>query len=225
MGIRIFDNDPDAKPKARFSDDIVGRFRAGYQDQRGNPVGLEEFRVTTGDPEVARAVADLLDGDEPAEWETKTEENLEVYTNRNSVEFIIDSPNALKSGMVLWGRNGLIHSCDGEVTKDGTPCPQAGKTVKERKEAAKAGHGCEPSVQLYFKLADAPELGKFKFFSGSWGLASAVTEVEEELADVYADADQAPIKGRLALEVVEFTTKGGKEVRYTKPVITILGPA
>lgn len=219
MAIRIFDVDPDARPKKRFADDVVGRFRSGAQIN-GRPLALEEWRVTTGDPEVAETIHDLMRGQAPQEWQTQGEDNIEVYTSSSSVEVILDGPDALKTGMALWGRNGLIHACDGETTTDGTPCPMAGKTVQERKEAAKAGYGCEPSIQVYFRLAEDPGLGKFKFFSGSWTFAAEVDEPEAAL-----DRIGGPARATLSLEVVEYTTKAGRDVRYTKPVLKVHGPA
>lgn len=219
MGIRIFDVDPDARPKKQFADDIVGRFRSGTQ-VNGRPMALEEWRITTGDPEVAEAVRGLLGGGEAQEWPTQSEETLEVFTEANSVGVILDGPGALRTGMALWGRNGIIHSCDGETTSTGEPCPMAGKTVAERKEAAKAGYGCEPSIQVYFRLEADPDLGKFKFFSGSWTLAADIGEAEAALERI-----DGPARATLSLEVVEYDTKAGRHVRFTKPVVKVHGPA
>lgn len=219
MGIRIFDVDPDARPRKKFSEDIVGRFRSGTQINN-RPMALTEWRVTTGDPEVADAVLDMMGGPAAQQWATQGEDNLEVFTTTKKVTILLDGPDAVRSSMALWGRNALIHQCDGETTTDGTPCPQAGKTVVERKEAAKAGYGCTPSIQLYFKLADAPDLGKFKFFSGSWGLAADIGDVEAKLAEI-----GGPAVAELELELIEYTTKAGRDVSYTKPVITVLRAA
>ncbi|WP_030855290.1 hypothetical protein [Streptomyces sp. NRRL S-475] len=78
MALRIFETDPDAKPKVR-ENDTVGRFRTGRQV--GNrPESLSTFRITTGDPEVADKVAELFGGT-PAEWETSGEDFNEVVTD------------------------------------------------------------------------------------------------------------------------------------------------
>lgn len=221
MGIKIFENDPDAAPKK--NDDIVGRFRSGAQ-VNGRPMALEAWRVTTGDPEVADAVAEMLGGT-PQEWDTQSEEVLEVYGEKDEVEVILDGPGAIRSEMVLWGRNGKIRSCDGVTQKDdeGSPCA-CPSSVRDRKDAAKAGHGCEPSVGIFFYLADAPEMGKFKFFSGSWGLASEVGKAEEKLEKI-----DGPALAVLRLEQVSFEAKSGprkgQTVSFTKPVIDVTGPA
>jgi hypothetical protein len=222
VGIKIYDQDPDAGPQ-KFSDDIVGRFRSGAQ-VNGRPMALQEWRITTGDPDVADAVAALLGG-EPGEWETTTEESIEVYSNAAAIEVILDGADAIRTSMVLWGQKGKIRDCDGIEQKpltDGAPvqpcaCPS---NVRDRKEAAKAGHGCEPSIQVYFRLAEDPDLGKFKFFSGSWSMAAEISEAEKALSSI-----DGPALGLLSLVLVEYTTKAGRDVSFTKPVLSIIGPA
>lgn len=218
MGIRIFDVDPGARSK-KFTDDIVGRFRSGAQ-VNNRPLSLDEWRVTTGDPEVADIVADLLGAKTGVQtWTTEGEDNLEVYTTAESVDVILDGESAVTARMALWGKKGLIHACDGEVTTDGEPCPMAGKTVAERKEAAKAGYGCEPNINVYFRLLANPDLGKFRFSSGSWKFAEDVDGIVAALAKA-----DGPVRATLKLDLVEYDTKGGRHVRYRKPLVTIHGP-
>jgi hypothetical protein len=223
MALRIFDVDvdPDAAPKKRFTDDVVGRFRSGAQVNR-RPLALDEWRVTTGDPEVADAIAARFGGT-PQEWAAQGEDNIEVYTTTPSVDIILDGPDAVRQSMVLWGRNGLIRTCDGVTQKDdqGSPCacPSA---LKDRKEAAKAGHGCEPSIQVYFRLADDPDLGKLKFFSGSWSMARDL--VHDGVEDALRDID-GPARATLSIEKVEWETKEGTTRSFMKPVLAIKGAA
>ena len=63
---RIFET----APKHFGADDIVGNLRSGMQIDN-KPVALQEWRVTTGDPDVANAIADLYGG-KVEEWETKS---------------------------------------------------------------------------------------------------------------------------------------------------------
>lgn len=215
MAVKIFDVDPDAAPRGSQSDDVVGRFRSGAQ-LNGRPMALEAWRMTTGDPEVAEAIAEALGG-EVGEWDTQGEEVLEVYTDAKELEVIFDDAGSIRSSMVLWGRNALLRSCDG-VTQghpnEGEDCACPSK-VKDRKEAAQKGTGCEPSVQLYFRLADHPTLGKFKFFSGSWALLGEIGKSEDALAKI-----DGPAKAILRLDQV--TTKAGRT--FTKPTVKITGP-
>jgi len=238
MGLNIFGNDPatSQKPRQRFADDIVGRFRSGHQ-LNGRPASLNEWRVTTGDPEVADAIHEILGGEAPQEWEAKGEDNLEVFSASAEVPIILEGEKALRQKMVLWSRSGkLIQSGDGQTIdypedRKGEPDPDAALSFQERKAKARDGIGAEPQIELYFRLAEEPDLGIFKFQTGSWSMASdlAYNDVEGELADYAADSETGKVKATLKLERVEFTAKNGPRagqlVSYVKPVLTIKGAA
>jgi hypothetical protein len=221
MGLRIFENDPESAPRPKrssFADDLVGRFRSGYQIN-GRPSALEKWRVTTGDPSVADRIQELLGGEPAQEWEAKGEDNLEIFTEAESVEIILENAGAIRSEMILWGRSGAIRKCDGVEQKGddaGTPCV-CPSSFSDRKDAAKNGRGCEPSITIFFRLAEDPELGLFKFTSGSWSLAREIGLSEEALSKVEGSA-----KASLTLELVEYEAQGKKR-RFTKPVVTIKG--
>ncbi|CCQ44297.1 putative uncharacterized domain protein [Pseudarthrobacter siccitolerans] len=236
MGLNIFGNDPATQPRPRnsFKDDIVGRFRSGHQ-LNGRPAALKEWRITTGDPEVADEIHALFGGDAPQTWEAKGEDNIEVFTASNKIGIILESANALRQKMVLWSRAGkLIQSGDGQTIdypedRKGEPDPDAHLSFQERKAKARDGFGAEPQIEVYFRLAENPDLGIFKFQTGSWSMASdlAYNGVEDELADLIADHGKA--KAILELEEVSFVAKNGpragQTVSYTKPVLTLKGAA
>ena len=218
--LKIFDTDPDARPKPRqFANDFVGRFRSGMT-QNNRPVSLAEWRVTTGDPDTADAISELMGG-KPEEWETSGEDALEILTDRDSVEVVIDSADAIRARMILWGRQGPIHECNGveflspEEDK-GTACG-CPKLLADRKAAAKSGRGPAPSIEIAFRLADDYELGKFRFVSSSWELVKVLHEIEAAL-----DRVGGPALCKLTLELVEFTTKAGQAVAYRKPVVKVV---
>jgi len=226
--LRIFDTDPDAvaRQSQRFENDFVGRFRSGRMvDNR--PESLSEWRITTGDPAVAEAVAGMFGG-HPEEWETTKEDALEVMTNASSVPIVIDGPDALKARMVLWGNNGaIIHECDGmeflDEDRKGTPCgcPQL---FADRKALAKKGIGPKPETSLVFRLQDDPEIGKFRFQSASWDLVRDFPNLVSALENI-----GGPANATLALTEVSFTIKNGPrkgmDVTYNRPVITVKGAA
>ena len=195
------------------ADDIVGRVRAGQQIS-GRPVALSDWRFTTGDPAVASAVAEMYGGS-PEKWETQSDEALEVLSTTSvlSVEL-----TGLTSEFVLWGRsNRPIRTCNGTVQADELKstcvCPS---DIKEHKEQGKAGTACQPSVRALFRLSAAPDLGLFRFNSASWQLAAAVNDLEADLAERGGTS-----AATLSLELVEYTTKAGRDVRYTRPVIEL----
>lgn len=195
------------------ADDIVGRVRAGQQIQ-GRPVALSEWRFTSGDPAVASAVAELFGG-EVAKWETQSDEALEVLTTTSVLPVEL---TGLTSEFVLWGRSRPIRTCNGSVQGDDLKttcvCPT---DLKEHKEAAKLGTACQPSVRALFRLTAAPDLGLFRFNSASWQLAAAVNDLEASLAERGGTSEAT-----LALELVEYQTRAGRDVRYTRPVIELV---
>jgi hypothetical protein len=239
MALKVFGTDPENQPKQRssFADDLVGRFHAGYVINN-RPATVEEWRVTTGDPEVADRIHELYGGDQPQTIETESENNIEVFTKAASVDIIIEKASALRQRMVLWSRNGkLIYATDGEWKLDdsGNPTdeadPDASLTFAERKAKAKDGTGPEPETTLFFRLADDPELGLFRFRSGGWSLVSdmAYNGTESTLADAISDSEEGKAKAKLALEPVSFVAKNGpragQTVSFIKATITDIAPA
>ena len=154
------------KPATFGGDDLVGRFRSGQQ-QQGLPRALQEWRVTSDDKEILDSVGTLLGG-KPARWDTKSAEVWEVLTKAPSVNIDLEFVNV---GMILWGRgNAPIRQCDMVTQKGGQPC-ECPSDYAERKQAGRDGVGCSPETRAIFRLTEAPDIGKFKFQSGSWGLS------------------------------------------------------
>ncbi|MEU5429020.1 hypothetical protein AB0H73_25985 [Streptomyces olivoreticuli] len=219
MAIRIFETDPSAKPKAAFADDTVGRFHGGRQEN-GIPVALAEWRVTTGDPEVAAAVAHLMGGT-PVETDSTSENFIEVLTTTDKVKIVLSGADSITSDLKLWNGPSLIHHCDGVefLSPDedkGKPC-HCPALMEDRKAAAKSKRGPAPSIAVTFRLAEDYDLGLFRLQTGSWKLAEVLHEVENALDRVGSEA-----LAELSLELVEFTTKAGRDVSYRKPVIRVL---
>ncbi|MFF3312500.1 hypothetical protein [Streptomyces sp. NPDC002952] len=238
---KIWDADPDAAPKERntYADDVVGRFRSGRLVKLGNkdvPESLNEWRVTTGDPVVAGRIAELMGG-ESEEWETDKEDNLQILTDASTVAITIEPDGVDASFKQFMPGAGMIHHCDGfeylsPEEEKGTPCG-CPSLVAERKLAADKMRGPKPSVDVKFRLTDAPELGIFRFNSGSWKLVEALAPLFRAL-DEYGNASDGDVKGNpvratLTIENVTFTPqkgpRAGQEVSYNKPVIKVLGAA
>ncbi|MDH6108849.1 hypothetical protein P3T36_002980 [Kitasatospora sp. MAP12-15] len=221
MALRIFETDPDARPKARqtFSDDTVGRFHSGISVD-GLPKAISEWRVTTGDPEVAAAIAELFGGT-PEETDSTSENFIQILTEKGSVLAVLDGPEAIYADMKLWNRNKLVHHCDGvqhlsPEEKKGRPCG-CPELFAERKQAANDFMGPAPSISVTFRLADDTELGKFRFQTGSWSMAEVLHEYDAALSRI-----DGPALCELTLEHVEYETKKGRHVSYFKPVIRVI---
>lgn len=195
------------------ANDYVGRFRSGAQIN-GRPVALQKWRLTTGDPAVADAVAGLLGG-KPGEWVTTGDEGIEVMTDAESLSVQLTS---LESNFLLWGRGSTpIRACDGARQSDdaGTPCV-CPPDIREHKEGARAGSACQPNIRAVFRLADLPDLGLFRFNSSSWQLAADANDLEAALT---GHGGESP--ATISLKVIEYETKTGRQVSFTRPVITM----
>jgi hypothetical protein len=237
----IWDADPDAAPKEApsFENDIVGRFRSGRLVKTGRtetPESLNEWRVTTGDPSVAKKVAEILGGT-PESWETDREDNLEILTDSRTVQIIIEPDGVDASFKQFVPGAGLTHHCDGfkflSPDEDkGQPCG-CPSLIAERKLKAQQMRGPKPSVDITFRMADAPDLGKFRFNSGSWKLVEALGPLFRDL-DTYGNAgdeengvDGVPVRASLTIENVTYVPKkgprAGQTVSYNKPVIKVSG--
>lgn len=214
----IFDPNAQRSTK-RFADDLVGRFRSGYQ-VNGRPAALTEWRVTTDDAEVATAIQSLLGGDEPQEWETKGDDNIEVFTTSEKVDIILSGESAIEARMLIWARGQKrLVTCDGSVAEtEGKPHECLIGDFTTKREHEENGHVCEPNISVTFRLAESPDLGLFRFQSGSWSLATAIYKALGDFAKHDYEA-----KATLHLEVVEYES-GGSTKRFTKPVVTITGP-
>jgi hypothetical protein len=205
-----------------MSDNSAFQFRSGRM-ANNRPQSLADWRVTTGDPDVAKAVAQLMGGT-PQEWETSKDDFLEVLTTTDSVQVVIDGPKAIKALAILWGQSGPIHECNGveflSPDKDkGKPCG-CPALLADRKAAARSGRGPQPNTTVSFRLAEDYHLGVGKFTSTSWDFVGALPEVQDALDAVGGEA-----LCTLSLELLQFTTSTGQNVQYRKPVVKVLGPA
>lgn len=219
MALRIFETDPDAAPKPRYTDDSVGQFHSGMMVD-GKPLSLAEWRFSTGDRAIADAVSQLFGG-VAEETDSANENFIQVLTERETIPVVLSGPSAIHSDMKLWNRSKLIHHCDGvdflsPDDKAGKPCG-CPSLFAERKQAAKDYMGPSPAITVRFRLADDYDLGEFKFKTGSWTMAEVLHEYDNALSRVDGEA-----LCELTLELVEYVTKAGRNVSYRKPVIKVL---
>ncbi|WP_189056036.1 recombination directionality factor [Longimycelium tulufanense] len=221
MSLRIYETDPDAKPRPRnpFVDDVVGRVSAGMMQGR-RPVALSTFRFCSDDPAVTDRVAELYGGT-PEDYDENTSH---VITDAVTVDAIVDGPDALRSSLILFGPSGPIHHCDGveflEPPEDrGTPCG-CPPSLRERKDLARSGRGPKPHIELRFRLHDDPELGYFVLRTSSWSTVAELPAAQDTLEEI-----NGPAKVRLVMEHVEYTTKAGRAVSYHYPALTVIGAA
>ncbi|MQS34187.1 recombination directionality factor [Streptomyces katsurahamanus] len=199
----------------------VGRFHSGRMVD-GIPHMLGAWRVTTEDEAVAGRVAALMGGRPSLVGTAVGGGSLEVLTERESVRVLLDGTGAVRSDLVFWRGDELVHRCDGVAflspeTRRGQPCG-CPMLLEDRKAAVRSKAGPAPRIDVVFRIAADPALGEFRFRTGSWKLAERLWEVEQALDGIDGQA-----VCDLALESVVYTASRGREVCYRKPVLTVLG--
>lgn len=219
---RIFQPREVVKRQQRQTE-VIGRFRSGYQ-MGDRPAALREWRVTTADRDVAERIIDLLGSKEaePQEWDSKGEDNLEVFTTSSKVEVILSGDDAIDARMVVFTRGqDRLFVCKGQVyePEKSEPFVCEADDFSTKAEHRANRHVCEPLVKVRFRLAADPGLGLFEFQTGSWSFAMGVGGVRFELQKV-----GGPARATLALEKAEFE-RDGELIKFTKPVLNVLGPA
>jgi len=222
-------NNPTAS-EAPEQSDVVGRFRSGFAAD-GEPHSLSAFRITTGDPKLAKAIAkefgiDKAHAEGPQEWEAVGEDYLEVFTTTKSVNIILESADSYKASLTRRTKDGdFMYSTDGEVITAvgedyedeysvGDPNPQADQDIETLKAKAKKGLGASPDIKVSFTIEGHEDWGTFMFRTGGWSLV--YNSPEEKLHRLPA----GPIKAVLKLTEVE-----GKKFSWTKPELIVRGSA
>lgn len=239
MPLNIFQNEDEAPVTNKFANDTVGTFRAGRLSADGTPESLSTWRVTTGDPEVADAIAKLFNAeDSPSEWDTQGEEIYEVYTPAKQVFIILEDADAVRQEFVFRTRDGeLVYKSDGAVITygedEGQPDPDAHRTLDERLERGNKGIGPKLETSIRFRLEDingqpipASDLGLFRFRSTGKSIGKAVLkdQIERRLAEF-----DCPVRAKLSIEHVSYIAKqgrmAGQTVSYNTAALKLLGPA
>ena len=187
--------------KEQFDDGCVGQIRIGGA-KNGVPFTTETIRITADESKTLAKLAKKLGGD-PVEWETNKSDRFEILTDNNSVEVECYEWDA---AFERWHEKKRVNHCDGKQQFNGEPC-ECPFSIDEKKEAAKQGKACKPKFKAKVGFADDPELGKFRFESGSWNLLKKSNVIEEHIADGHA-----PIE----IAIGDFTNKKGQLVRFPK---------
>lgn len=188
---------------------LAGRFSYNLV-RRNRPRTLSTWRVTSASPHTARCLANLLGGHPQPD---PVSGQVEVITTTDSLDILLAGPEALT---VRWER-GARHACDGITQNGGRPCacPSA---YAERRALAKQGRGCQPRAEARFRLQNAPVLGTFAFAHGDWPFVGLVLMTRTELS---RRKTGHPVRARLALRRTMHRLHSGRQLAYTRPVITL----
>jgi hypothetical protein len=135
---------------------------------------------------------------------------VEVTTQVTELAIYLSGSEAVQ---LRWRRGSSRDFCGAGEGVGICPCPS---TVMARRRAARLGNGCEPHVQVWFRLVSAPLLGHFSFVSGSWSFAEEVLAAASMLSGRHG-----PIRASLSLNRVGGTLSTGQVVVFSRPVLEI----
>lgn len=228
--ISLFDEEQRTSSANPYRDDVVGKLSAGYVNN-GRPVSLDEWRFVSDDEIVAQKVADLYGGE--VQEITKEKKNgdkvveYEVFTQAKDLDIVIDGVDAVSSEFMWWANGELLGRGDGVKMEDGSDDPGYGLELAERKDKSKKGLVPAPETTVYFRLADDPDLGVFRYAkSQAWALERNLQR--NGFYDELDDAEGA-IKARIGRNPVSFIAKNGKmagkTVSYTETTLEYKGAA
>lgn len=194
------------------ADQVAGRFHYATL-LRNRPEVLATWRIASNLPLVLDHIAEQLGGS-PRHVGGDT---WSVTTTSIAVDILLTDPGALR---LRWHRD-TRHSCDGRTqcrytTQRPCACPS---TLEERRMATRQGRGCEPQVDMLFRLLQDPTLGAFCFTSGRWSFAEEAIEALQALRTHRRQAH-----ARLNLQRVSYILASGQRISCTRPTVTVLEP-
>ncbi|WP_443073748.1 recombination directionality factor [Streptomyces sp. NBC_01478] len=197
-------------------DDCAGWFHFGSrQDER--PETSQFWRIGAEKAGVADRLREIFGG-KVRDVDSDGFVGVELVTGVSRFQIQVDGSESIVMEMILWGRGGVEHHCDGEsflspVEMLGSSCGCPSR-MEDRKVNARNGVGPQPSTSIYFHLGECPELGMFSFHSNSWDMAESAREASSSLMK---ESNGKPFE--LSLESVNFPTRSGLVVTYVKPAV------
>lgn len=193
----------------------IGRIRIGRKGEKGQPVKLSTFRLTSHDRKALDVAAEVYGGS-PRPWDGFAGQ-WELVTKVSELPIMI-APERPSQWYELWSAGGCQKRCDG------TTCtvPDGKGGLKEQDCTCDPDHrACKLVTRASFLLPDLPALGVWRFDSSSIYVAMELPGMIEVLS---AAREQRRIpEAVLAIEVrraVRQNAKGQPETRVY-PVVTI----
>lgn len=178
----------------------LGRIRIGQKNpERGFPMKLETFRLTSASQPLLEKVAELYGG-EVKPWTPRGgSPQFEVVTTSNRIPILVP-PQPVSQWLETWRASGCVHRCDGKVNvlTDQLCDPEDPDHIEAR-----------PTTRLNVVLRDVEGIGVWRLESHGWNAAIELPSA----ADFLARAG-GYIEGHLGLEQ---RTSVGTNARTGKP--------
>lgn len=184
----------------------VGRIRMGERDDRGFPVRLEQWKLTSRDQVRLQAAAAVFGG-KVQPWEGHAGE-YELHTEVDSLPILLMPGQTISQHYELWSGGGVKRRCDGETEQltDGPCLCEPG----ERE--------CKPITRLNVLLPDVPGIGCWRLDSTGWNAAHELAGAVELLE--LATAKGVLLPARLRIDQ-RMQIKQGQTRRFPVPTLDI----
>ena len=171
----------------------LGRIRLGEKGNRGEPVRLKTFRLTSGSKERLEAAARLYGG-QVRKWDGAPDEGQwQVTTAAAEIDVLISRHiEAVSQSYELWQGGTCMRRCDGvteKLTDSPCPCAAAGLQGPDR--------ACEVITRLRVVLPRVPGIGTWRLETSGWVAATTLPATLQMLAGT-TEADWIPATLRAA---------------------------
>ena len=197
----------------------LGRIRMGARAEKGRPVKLETWRLTSPSADLLEAAADIYAGD-IREWTgSPSGRQFELLTEADTLDVLVPPGDmAFSQWFELWSGGGCQRRCDGQQEHlSGEPClcpadPEA------RMAEAQQGRACKPTTRLFVVQPHLPDVGLWHFESHGF---YAATELPGTIAVINAARQSgALLPARLRIEE-RSAKRDGKTSRFAVPVLEL----
>jgi hypothetical protein len=199
----------------------LGRIRMGKKGNKGAPVKLKTWRLTSASKELLEAAASEYGGTVEVWKDAPNEgEHFQLTTESDTLEIVIP-PNdaAFDQWFELWAGGGCKKRCDGvrQYLAD-RPC-SCPKDPAEREALAKDGKACKYTTRFNVVLPKIPDVGVWRLESHGYYAAVELAGFSQ-LIELMTKRGQM-IAARLRMDHRSVKRQGQSVRRFTVPVIEI----
>jgi hypothetical protein len=187
----------------------LGRIRLGEKGDRGQPVKLDKFRLTSHARHLLEHAAALWGGAVQQWTGSPTEGQWELYTQTDTLPIIIPpGRDPVTSWYESWSAGGCVRRCDGvtNVIND-TPC-----------SCDPDKRSCKATTRVNVMLPDLPDIGVWRLESHG---INAAMELPGTISVILMASDAGKfLPGRLRIEP-RVSKRDGQTNRFVVPVIDL----
>lgn len=196
----------------------VGRIRLGEKGERGRPVKLSEFRLTSASRELLEQAARLYGGEVDAWNDPAVGPQFQLATTARELDVLIPpGPSVCSQWMELWSGGGCQRRCDGIHELIGDTACKCPEDPEDRAELAAKGKACKATTRLSLILPRVGGLGVWRLESHGW---NAAVELPATLDLARAIAAGLMMPATLALDA-RTKKRNGETNRFVVPVLRL----